>query len=125
MILTFFISAVGLVDVEPISSDMMPVEQSMSEKTIFEFESNNEAEQWISVNDGVMGGVSQGQMRFTDQGTALFSGALSLENNGGFASVRTYPQQYDLEGYAGLAIRIKGDGRRYKLRIRTDDRWCQ
>jgi len=46
---------------------------------------------WQAVNDGVMGGVSQGRFRITDARTMEFSGNLSLENNGGFASVRTKP----------------------------------
>jgi NADH dehydrogenase [ubiquinone] 1 alpha subcomplex assembly factor 1 len=72
------------------------------------------------VNDGVMGGLSQSEMRFTAEGTALFEGTLSLENNGGFASVRTIPDDFALGGYTGLAVRVKGDGHRYMLRLRTD-----
>lgn len=76
----------------------------------------------MRVNDGVMGGLSQSEMSFTPHGTALFEGIVSLENYGGFASVRTYPLDFELDGYEGLAVRVKGDGRRYKLRLRTDDR---
>jgi monofunctional biosynthetic peptidoglycan transglycosylase len=123
MILTFFLSAVGLVDVELSAVDDLFMEQDVNEKIVFGFDTTQEAEQWARVNDDVMGGVSESQMSFTLQGTAVFTGTLSLENNGGFASVRTYPRQYGLGGYKGLAIRVKGDGRRYKLHIRTDDRW--
>jgi monofunctional biosynthetic peptidoglycan transglycosylase len=91
-------------------------------KTLFDFQGKNEATRWVRVNDGVMGGLSQSEMRFTAQGTAIFEGTLSLENYGGFASVRTNPQDYGLGSYAGLAVRVKGDGRRFKLRLRTDDR---
>jgi len=123
MILTFFLSGVGLIDIELTSPDTLFVEQDMNEKTVLNFDTIQEAEQWTSVNDDVMGGVSQSQMHFTEHGTAIFAGTLSLENNGGFASVRTHPNRYELQGYEGLVIRAKGDGRRYKLRIRTDDRW--
>jgi monofunctional biosynthetic peptidoglycan transglycosylase len=46
---------------------------------------------WQAVNDGVMGGVSDGQFRVTEEKTLEFFGTLSLENNGGFTSVRTQP----------------------------------
>ena len=45
--------------------------------------------EWRIVNDGVMGGLSKGNISFTDGGTMVFKGNLSLENNGGFSSVRT------------------------------------
>lgn len=93
-----------------------------NEKTILYFEGQEEAARWVRVNDGVMGGLSQSELRFTSQGTALFDGTVSLENYGGFASVRTYPSDFGLDGYAGLALRVKGDGQHYKLRVRDDDR---
>jgi monofunctional biosynthetic peptidoglycan transglycosylase len=93
------------------------------ERTLLDFQGRDERERWITVNDGVMGGVSQGRMAFTAEGTAVFEGILSLENYGGFASVRTRPQAYDLERYRGFVVRVKGDGKRYKLRVRTDDRF--
>jgi NADH dehydrogenase [ubiquinone] 1 alpha subcomplex assembly factor 1 len=60
-------------------------------------------------------------MIVTPAGTALFRGNVSLENNGGFASVRTYPIAYQLADYEGLSLRVKGDGQQYKLRLRTDN----
>jgi NADH dehydrogenase [ubiquinone] 1 alpha subcomplex assembly factor 1 len=76
---------------------------------------------WLPVNDSVMGGLSSGAMEQASPHSALFSGVVSLENGGGFASVRTPPAEYNLSTFAGLAIRIKGDGHRYKLNL-TDDR---
>jgi len=56
---------------------------------LFEFASPDANAQWQAVNDGVMGGVSDGRFRITDRQTLEFYGTLSLENNGGFASVRS------------------------------------
>ena len=54
-------------------------------------------------------------------GTAVFRGTVSLENNGGFASVRSGPAEFDMEGYAGIRLRVHGDGNDYRLRLRTTD----
>jgi monofunctional biosynthetic peptidoglycan transglycosylase len=53
----------------------------------------------------------------------VFEGELSLENNGGFASVRARLGPTDLSGFAGVSVRIRGDGRTYQLRFRLDERF--
>jgi hypothetical protein len=58
-------------------------------QTLFDFTGADAEKDWQTVNDGVMGGVSVGKFQITDKKTLEFSGTLSLENNGGFASVRT------------------------------------
>ena len=78
---------------------------------------------WYVVDDGVMGGESRGSFARTDRGTAVFAGDLSLERNGGFSSVRTDVGVTDLSEWVGLEIRVRGDGRTYQLRLRTDDRF--
>lgn len=80
-------------------------------------------EHWSPVNDVVMGGVSRSAISQTEYGTGLFSGYLSLENNGGFASVRTPVNPAGLTAHTGLMLKVKGDGRTYQLRLRTDDRF--
>ena len=77
---------------------------------------------WISVNDNVMGGVSRGGAELTDEGTLEFSGVLSLENNGGFSSVRAGLGTNALEGHEGLVLRIRGDGRDYYVNLHTGSR---
>lgn len=79
--------------------------------------------EWFIVNDGVMGGRSRSNLRVTDEGTGLFAGVLSLENGGGFASVRLVLGATDLSRFTGLELQIRGDGRMYQLRLRTDDRF--
>jgi hypothetical protein len=74
---------------------------------------------WQIVNDDVMGGISKSRFTLTN-GTAVFSGSLSLENNGGFASVRTLPTRLDAGNAEAFVIRVRGDGRRYKFTARTD-----
>lgn len=75
---------------------------------------------WTSVNDVVMGGVSDSLMQVSDDGKGVFAGHLSLENEGGFASVRAPLPENDFTGYDGIMLRVKGDGKRYSFRVRTD-----
>jgi hypothetical protein len=91
-------------------------------RLIYDFEGQDTAALWVRVNDGVMGGLSQSTLTLTQESTAVFAGTLSLENNGGFASVRTYPYDFGLGEYEGLTFRVRGDGRGYKLRLRGDGR---
>jgi monofunctional biosynthetic peptidoglycan transglycosylase len=76
---------------------------------------------WRIVNDGVMGGVSSSRVeRHGD--TLRFTGEVSLENNGGFASMR---RPFDAAAFgsdaAGLVLQVRGDGNRYRLRVYTRD----
>lgn len=68
------------------------------------------------------GRFSDGRFRITDDKTLEFFGTLSLENNGGYASVRTKPTDLDIKAGATLVVRLKGDGREYVLNIYTKSR---
>ena len=46
---------------------------------------------WSAITDAVMGGRSRSRMHFDPAGDAVFSGTVSLENNGGLASVLRQP----------------------------------
>ncbi len=75
---------------------------------------------WTAIDDRIMGGVSASTFRHDPAGHAEFSGIVSPDNGGGFASVRhptlslgdAHTQAYRLE--------VLGDGKRYKLNLRTD-----
>jgi len=75
---------------------------------------------WSAVDDVVMGGISRSGLAVTDDATGVFAGEVSLENNGGFASVRARVGPLDLTAYDHLELRVRGDGQRYRLRLRTD-----
>jgi NADH dehydrogenase [ubiquinone] 1 alpha subcomplex assembly factor 1 len=93
------------------------------EKILYDFSDKKSSSEWTIVNDGVMGGLSQSKMKIFDDETAVFNGVVSLENNGGFASVRTVPKNYELNDYDGIILKVKGDGLKYKFRIRTTNNW--
>ncbi len=93
---------------------------SKGETTLFDFNSPETSGQWNTVNDGVMGGLSQSVMTLNPDGTATFRGEVSLENNGGFASVRANLNSISQKEFKGVMVRIKGDGNIYNLRFRTN-----
>lgn len=78
---------------------------------------------WQVVDDGVMGGLSKGNLNVSEDGILVFEGKLSLENNGGFSSIRTGNFDKDLSAADGLVARVRGDGRTYQLRLYTDARY--
>lgn len=84
---------------------------------LFDFIGTDSAKEWQTVNDGVMGGVSEGQFKITNKNTMEFFGTLSLANNGGFASVRTKGKKLGLEKGDTLVAKVKGDGREYSLNL--------
>ena len=72
---------------------------------------------WGIVNDGVMGGISQSSIYLNEVNNIIFAGNVSLENNGGFASIRRGFDGTQLEESSAFLLRIKGDGNIYKFRL--------
>ncbi len=90
-------------------------------RALFNFESAMSVADWSAIDDAVMGGVSQSRLRHDPSGHAVFEGIVSLEHNGGFASVRSRPMDLGVAGAVGYLLEVRGDGRRFKLNLRTDD----
>ena len=80
------------------------------------FDSNNLLN-WNIVNDSVMGGRSQATLKLINNTYANFKGYLSLQNNGGFSSIRAYYPP-DLTNVKSIVLKVRGDGRKYNFRIR-------
>ena len=74
---------------------------------------------WYAIDDAVMGGVSSSRMDYDRQGHAVFSGSVSLANNGGFASIRSAATGCASAGGTAYLLTLRGDGKRYKFSIRT------
>jgi uncharacterized protein YbjT (DUF2867 family) len=118
-----------LVEYEGIKNLVQVISQHLppgGEQMIFDFvhPSSDLLETWGAVDDVVMGGVSQSKIRLVDN-KAIFTGIVSTENNGGFASVRTrnFTPPMDLSGYQGIELRVIGDGKRYKFITRCEGKW--
>ncbi|MEO1792076.1 MAG: CIA30 family protein [Cyanobacteria bacterium J06629_19] len=115
---------------------------------VFDFtQANSDISAWGSLDDVVMGGVSEGafflgpqdsadvdtvsitpsitETSATENYCAIFSGCVSTQNSGGFSSVRTrnFEPPFNLAGWTGLRLRVKGDGQRYKFIVRNSQAW--
>ncbi|MEO1858227.1 MAG: CIA30 family protein [Rubritalea sp.] len=89
-------------------------------KVLEQFDETKLELQWQAVNDGVMGGLSRGRFDVKEYSALSFTGDISLKNNGGFSSIRSYGMTYDLSKYTGIELRVKGDGRMYYLTSRCN-----
>ena len=90
-----------------------------AEKLLYDFQVATNQPVWQVVNDDVMGGVSTSYFEVFSNRVAVFKGVVSLENNGGFASVRSSPVLQDMSGCGCFLVRLRGDGHRYKFTVRT------
>ena len=111
---------ITLIAVRSHAGEVEVSEEEDMTRELFDFTDSLEATRWLIVNDDVMGGLSKGEVSPTADSCLLFSGSISLENNGGFASVRSLPTDFGLGGYTGIRLRLMGDGRRYQFRLRRD-----
>jgi len=89
--------------------------------TIFDFSTSSNTDGWYIMDDVVMGGHSAGKFMITDSGMGSFAGTVSLKNYGGFSSVRYGFAQKNIEGYQECIFKIKGDDKRYQLRLKSSE----
>ena len=92
----------------------------MTNIIIFDFDKNAQLNNWQIVNDGVMGGLSDSELYINEKGIGVFEGSISLENNGGFASVRFDCDPVDINNSTKIRLHIKGDQKEYQFRLKTD-----
>jgi hypothetical protein len=91
----------------------------MNAQEVYDFSGESKPGDWYVVDDGVMGGRSRGQVGLSEEGHGIFQGTVSLENNGGFSSIRARMEGLETDGYSAFKIRLKGDGKNYQFRVRS------
>lgn len=93
---------------------------TMTSTPIFNFTKEANISNWRIVDDVVMGGRSNGNFELNKDGHGVFSGKVSLENNGGFSSLRYITETIDIARNTKVCIKLKGDGKNYQFRIKAD-----
>ena len=96
----------------------LPMNLKSDGKMIYDFDVNSSFRNWAIVDDGVMGGLSAGNLGIQKDGSGLFYGYVSLDNYGGFTSVRLR-KNVSLKGFDKIILRVLGDNKYYQLRIRS------
>ncbi len=87
---------------------------------IHDFSKDESAQGWRVVDDVVMGGRSEGNFEIDTEGHGHFFGTVSLENNGGFSSIRhRLSDPLSTQKAKKIRLKIKGDGKRFQFRIKA------
>jgi len=87
---------------------------------LFDFNIKSDISNWTVVNDGVMGGLSAGNFSLNENGNGVYKGTVSLENNGGFSSLRYRFPIKKVDGFTKAILKLKGDGKNYQFRLRSN-----
>ncbi|MDC8004148.1 CIA30 family protein [Aureisphaera galaxeae] len=85
---------------------------------LFDFKQDQALTNWRVVDDVVMGGRSDGKLYISKEGHGIFTGEVSLENNGGFSSARYRFETINTQELSKVALRVKGDGKSYQFRVK-------
>jgi len=106
---------------------------AIPDDVIISFPDASSVAAWRNVDDSVMGGVSASTSSWVSsggRGAMEFTGDLSTDNNGGFASTLSRVDTglgMRASGSRALGLRAFGDGRTYLLQLRAGpsgaDRW--
>jgi hypothetical protein len=87
---------------------------------VFDLNKTTSLKNWQIVDDGVMGGKSNGYFKLNAEGHGIFSGDISLKNNGGFSSVRYNGAKTVIEKHTKIKLTVKGDGKSYQFRLKAN-----
>ena len=93
---------------------------AIAQDIVYNFDKSSDLNNWIIVNDDVMGGVSKSNVYINDDSHCVFTGFVSTANNGGFCSLRYYLKRKKVNNNEDLKLRVKGDGKPYQLRIKSN-----
>ena len=93
-----------------------------AQKKKIDFGENKDGGRWEIINDGVMGGLSEGETFMLDD-CVSFTGTVSLRNNGGFSSYKSPFYQRDLSGYEKIIVKYRSKGYTMAMTLEMDKRW--
>jgi NADH dehydrogenase [ubiquinone] 1 alpha subcomplex assembly factor 1 len=82
----------------------------------------NQIKNWVLLSDNIMGGVSKSKLDYTEN-TMVLSGNISLDNFGGFSSVKTTFGKYDLSQFKGVKIKFKSTNQKFAFTLEDSRNW--
>lgn len=99
---------------------MMTSLSSTPSQVIFDFIKDSDIQNWVILDDVVMGGKSSGTFKLNADGFGVFEGNISLDNNGGFSSLRYRFEKMPIKDYTKIILKLRGDGKKYQFRIKSN-----
>ena len=103
-------------------SILLPSASSLSRgEVLVDFSEDDLRHEWKSANDNIMGGKSRGEFEIKED-HLYFSGSIDTDG-GGYASIRTNDRDWGIEDAVGISLKCIGDGRTYRMEVRTDAKW--
>jgi hypothetical protein len=99
--------------------------QSFCQSSIIDFGNSAEKNQeWKLLSDNIMGGVTKSKIEYTNN-SVLLSGNISLDNYGGFSSIKTKYKSVDLSKYNGIKIKFKSTNQKFAFTLEDNQDWTQ
>lgn len=99
-------------------SFLISITMAIQPSLLYKFSDASSSTDWVIVNDIVMGGKSSGKFYINQEKKGVFEGYVSLENNGGFSSLRYRLKKGSVKKHSMLVLKVKGDGKKYQFRIK-------
>jgi hypothetical protein len=98
----------------------------VSEKSLtYDFgNSGDKTRDWVLLSDNVMGGVTRSNIEYKTNSVVL-SGDISLDNFGGFASIKTTFSELDLSSFSGVKIRFKSENQQFAFTLEDSRNWTR
>jgi monofunctional biosynthetic peptidoglycan transglycosylase len=99
--------------------------KTFGQSSIIDFGNSAEKNQeWVLLSDNIMGGITKSKIEYTDN-SVLLSGNISLDNYGGFSSIKTKYKSFDLSMFTGIKIKFKSSKQRFVFTLEDDRNWTQ
>jgi NADH dehydrogenase [ubiquinone] 1 alpha subcomplex assembly factor 1 len=99
--------------------------KSFGQSSLIDFGNLTEKNQeWVLLSDNVMGGVTKSKIEYTNNSVLLF-GNISLDNYGGFSSIKTKYKSFDLSKYMGIKIKFKSTNQKFAFTLEDNQNWTQ
>ena len=99
--------------------------QSFGQSSIIDFGNSAEKNQeWKLLSDNIMGGVTKSKIEYTNN-SVLLTGNISLDNYGGFSSIKTKYKSVDLSKYNGIKIKFKSTNQKFAFTLEDNQNWTQ
>ena len=83
---------------------------------------NGRTKDWVMISDNIMGGVTQSKLQYSENSMVL-NGTISLDNYGGFSSIKTNFNTFDLSAYDGVKIKYKSTGQKFAFTLEDSKNW--